>query len=102
MAAPGLRYEHQQERERLLKLAMFTHCPGPSFGPRSPRCVGLMADRKHMDLDHMQARALGGAAGPRRIICTPCNRGSGARLGNALRGLRRRTGLGVSRRSRDW
>lgn len=83
----GLGHLHQQRRAALLPAALGTPCPGPSFGPRSRRCTGLMVDPKRMHLDHTVARALGGKHGD-RIICAPCNTSSGARLGNALRRAR--------------
>lgn len=83
----GYGHTHQQRRAILLPAALGTYCPGPSYGPRSPRCTGRMIDRKRMHLDHTVARALGGKHGD-RIICAPCNTSSGARLGNALRRAR--------------
>jgi hypothetical protein len=79
-----LGYRHQVRRKQLLPGAMNTPCPGPATGRRSKRCTGVMIDPSRMDLDHSVPRALGGRHGD-RIICTPCNRGAGATLGNTMR-----------------
>lgn len=76
----GLGYTHQKRRRQLLPAALNTPCPAAT----SPRCTGLMTDPRRMDLDHTIPRALGGTHGD-RIICSPCNRSAGARLGNQLR-----------------
>jgi hypothetical protein len=96
----GYGYDHQRRRQALLPAALGQPCPGPAFGPRSPRCTGLMLNPKHMDLDHTTPKALGGRQGD-RIVCSPCNRGSGARLGNAIRRATRRAAP-TPIRSRDW
>jgi hypothetical protein len=83
----GLGHGHQALRRLLLPTALGTACPGPWYGPRSPRCTGLMTDPRRMDLDDRVPRALGGhsTVTGARICCQPCNRSSGARLGNQLR-----------------
>jgi 5-methylcytosine-specific restriction endonuclease McrA len=83
----GLGNGHQRLRTQLLPGALGTSCPGPWVGPRSPRCTGLMVDPKRMDLDDRVPRALGGRStrDGARICCSACNRGAGARLGNAMR-----------------
>lgn len=82
--ARGLGHTHQTTRARLLPAALGTPCP-----IQGPRCTKVMTDPRRMDLDHTLPRALGGKAGD-RIVCTPCNRGRGAALGNRLRAQRRR------------
>lgn len=96
---PQYGWQHQKRRAALLPHAVGTPCPGPALGPRSPRCTGLMTDPRLMDLDHTTPAALGGTAGD-RIVCRYCNRSSGARLGNQLRG--HGTPRRPERRSEDW
>lgn len=83
----GLGHGHQAMRAALLPAAIGTPCPGPWSGPRSRRCTGLMTDPKRMDLDDRVPRMFGGRStvDGARICCSPCNRGHGARLGNAQR-----------------
>ena len=80
----GLGAPHQAKRKALLPAALGTPCPGPWQGSRSPRCTGLMVDRKLMDLDEDPPRAV---AKPVRwrMCCVPCNRGWGAGFGNRRR-----------------
>jgi hypothetical protein len=89
----GLGGGHQALRERLLKSAYGTLCPGPWQGRRSANCTGTMTDRRRMDLDDRIPRIYGGTSTTTgaRICCSPCNRGAGAALGNRRRSARRRT-----------
>jgi hypothetical protein len=64
-------WAHQRKRAVLLPLAIGRPCPF---------CGGIMAAWMKLDLDHT-FDAIAHAA---------CNRSHGARVGNALRGLRRR------------
>jgi hypothetical protein len=83
----------QRRRKELLPYAMNTWCPCGMSGC-THRCDGLMTDARRMDCDHTVAVVLGGGGTPGdRIICSHCNRSSGATLGNRLRG---------NRASRDW
>jgi len=87
-------YAHKQARKALLPWALGTRCPCRTAEHWKHRCDGVMTDPARMDLDHTLARALGGGDAGDRLICSPCNRSAGARLGNRLR-------LGV-RASRAW
>lgn len=78
----GLGSDHQRRRAALLPAAIGTRCP-----IAGPRCDGIMTNPKRMDLDHSTPRVLGGQHGD-RITCSPCNRSTGATLGNRLRGRR--------------
>ena len=93
----GLRTDpnrQQKRRKQLLPYALGTYCPCGMDGCTHTRCDGLMNDPARMDLDHSVPVVLGGGAQPGdRIICSHCNRSSGATLGNQLRG---------NRASRDW
>jgi hypothetical protein len=88
------RYNQAKARKRLLPYALNTWCPCGASGYCTHQCDGLMTDPSRMDLDHTVPVALGGGAVPGdRIICSHCNRSSGATLGNRMRG---------NRSSRDW
>jgi len=70
-------------------------------------CFGLDGISPHparkLEVDHIKPVALGGTdRDGLRVLCERCNRSSGARLGNQLRG-RRSGGADVwPRYSRDW
>ena len=85
-AERGLGGEHQKARRLLLPLA---------YGQECPLCGRVMLEGQHLDLDHVIPRVMGGAGGPVRIAHRSCNRRLGARLGNRMRGARRR-------RARSW
>jgi hypothetical protein len=77
MSAPRYRWKHQKLREALLPRA---------YGQRCIHCGYVMLQGQALDLDHT-------ADGTtyRGIVHARCNRAEGARRGNALRGLRRRS-----------
>jgi hypothetical protein len=64
-------WKHQQKRKRMLPSA---------YGRPCPFCGGIMAPWMRLDLDHTFDA----------IAHSHCNRSHGAKVGNALRHLRRR------------
>lgn len=79
MTADGLGAAHQAERRRQLA-ALWP-------GQPCPRCGRGLYPGQPLDLDHMIARALGGASGPVLLAHARCNRSAGAALGNRLRSV---------------
>ncbi len=77
--------EHRRVRATLIPQALNTVCPCCWGAQHTHRCDGLMINPARMDLDHSTALILGGTGAGDRIICQPCNRSAGARLGNYLR-----------------
>lgn len=71
MARPQYNWQHQKKRAAMLPAAYNTPCI---------YCGRLMAAWMALDLDHST----------NRITHASCNRAAGARVGNALRGLRKR------------
>lgn len=84
MASEGLRWQHQQARQRALAALV--------EGTPCPLCGRPMSRLQRLDLDHVVPRATGGATGPTRLTHESCNRRRGALLGHQLRGR------GVARR----
>jgi hypothetical protein len=103
-AEPGLSWRHR--KQRAAALAAFVggeQCP---YAAEDPLCPGPMWEGQQLDLDHATPRVLGGTGHDSRLAHASCNRRAGARLGNRLRGARRRgvadPDLSPSPTSRDW
>lgn len=73
-------YQHQKRRAALLARA---------YGQPCPLCGNVMLPGQRLHLDHSLPLALGGSTGD-RITHGRCNERAGARLGNRLRGLKRK------------
>lgn len=103
-AANPYGYTHRKRRAALVQAALGSVCPGDTVGGRhyrSANCIGVMTDLRRMDLAHGVAVVLGGDIGD-RIVCSPCNRGAGAALGNKLRAPKPHGPIVPVRRSRIW
>lgn len=79
MSKPRYRWAHQQKRARMLPAA---------YGRACIYCGRVMLAWMKLDLDHAT----------NSITHASCNRSAGAKLGNHLRGLRRRYNTITTRR----